>query len=78
MNCRQQVGAVSENLWLKSEADWCLVNVGVLTDVSLEEFDKQIHNLAVSHFIFAKAVLPLLKMSDTSSYTIVTGGAGAI
>eukprot|EP00884_Botryococcus_braunii_P017489 jgi/Botrbrau1/4423/Bobra.0348s0013.1 len=49
---------------------------GVLTDVSLEEYNKQLHNFSTSHFIFAKAMLPLLKKSAASSYTIVTGGAG--
>jgi hypothetical protein len=47
-----------------------------LTDVPLDVFNKQLNDFATSHFLFAKAVLPLLKKSEESSHTIITGGAG--
>lgn len=42
----------------------------------LSEVTEQIHALAVSHWLFAKAVVPKLKDSPDSDYIIITGKAG--
>lgn len=49
---------------------------GPLLAQTLREVEKQVHNLALSHFLFAKAVVPLIRYSSESSYAIITGGAG--
>ena len=49
---------------------------GPLLEQPLSEVTDQIHALAVSHWLFAKAVLPKLKNTPDSGHVIITGGAG--
>ena len=39
--------------------------------------EEHIHNLGLSHAVFAKAVVPLVRDSLDSGYVIITGGTGA-
>ena len=50
---------------------------GPLLAQPLLEVERQVHNLAFSHFLFAKALVPLLRDSPESSLVLITGGAGA-
>lgn len=49
---------------------------GPLLEQPLSEVTEQLHVYAVSHWLFARAVLPLLEDSPDSSYIIITGGGG--
>jgi hypothetical protein len=42
----------------------------------LAELMGQVHVKAATHFLFAKATLPLLKDAQESSYLFITGAAG--
>jgi hypothetical protein len=49
---------------------------GPLLEQPLSEVTDGIHTYAVSHWLFAKAVLPLLKDSPASAYLIISGAGG--
>lgn len=49
---------------------------GPLLEQPLSEITDQIHALAVSHWLFAKAVLPKLKDTPDSGYIFISGAAG--
>jgi len=48
---------------------------GVLT-MPVKEVDDALKGSLIPHFVLAKALIPLIKNTPHSSYTIVTGGAG--
>ena len=52
------------------------MSAGPLLEQPLSEVTEGIYTYAVAHFVFAKAVLPLLKDSPDSSYIIITGAGG--
>lgn len=49
---------------------------GPLLDLPRQEVERVLAGMALSHLVFAKAVLPLLKDDRASGYIIMTGGAG--
>ena len=51
---------------------------GALLEQPLSEVIDGVHTYAVSHFVFAKTILPLLRDSPDSAYIIITGAAGKL
>jgi hypothetical protein len=49
---------------------------GPLLEQPLSEVTEGVYTYAIAHYVFAKAVLPLLKDSPDSAYIIITGAGG--
>ena len=56
----------------------CFAIAGPIMEHSRRAYEKEVYQQSTRHFVFAKAVLPLLKDSKESSYTIISNIAGGL